>query len=195
MPRLPATMHLIEQNSRYIGSRVVSDSSGAIGAPADRKLHDESKAAAHPLGSHQDALNFASHGVENSDRALAANNLINVIERYRKGNCGIYAELITGPGATKYDLVSLAIPMGGEKRAPKWSGANPNACRKRDGDKHFMFGGVRKLVECLEGVIPSLVRLERHKNRRDFRWQILASTLGVVPHLRLKLAPWGICRT
>jgi hypothetical protein len=37
-------------------------------------------------------------------------------------------------------------------------------------------------------VIPSFVSLEPFKERTDFRWQILASAFGIVPHTRFRWA-------
>jgi hypothetical protein len=59
---------------------------GQAGAAAAAELGDKSNSAALCFRSHQDALNFASHSVENSNRMLAFNNLVNVIERYCVGD-------------------------------------------------------------------------------------------------------------
>jgi hypothetical protein len=53
---------------------------------ADAALLDKSDPAAFSFSSRQDALDFASHGAEHLNRILAANKLVNVVERYREGS-------------------------------------------------------------------------------------------------------------
>jgi hypothetical protein len=54
---------------------------------------DEFKRDTLCFGSHQDALDFASQSAEHSNRVLASNNLVNVVERYREGNVCIVGDL------------------------------------------------------------------------------------------------------
>jgi hypothetical protein len=151
-------------------------------------LLDQPDPAALPFRSHQDALYFASHGAEHSNRILAANNLINVVERYRKGDIELKLALyLSGVrGARKYHLVFFAVPMGIELQ-PRTSNldvaSNPDSSADCNGVKHFVLRGVTQFIQCPEGVIPSLVRLERFKQAADFRWQILASAGQVIPHV------------
>lgn len=86
---------------------------------ADAALLNETDPAALPFRSHQDALDFASHGAEHANRILAANNLVNVVERYRKGDIELKLalDLIGVRGARKYHLVFFAVPMGIEQQS------------------------------------------------------------------------------
>src|SRR5439155_15967993 len=61
--------------------------------------------------SHQNALNFASHGAERLNRILAADNLVHVVERYCKGDIEIRVPLEGSVGeARKFHLVLVAVP-------------------------------------------------------------------------------------
>ncbi len=71
---------------------------------------DDADASALSFRSHQDALDFASHGVERANRMLAANNLVNVIERYCEGDIEIALEIKSRRYVAQYELVFGAIP-------------------------------------------------------------------------------------
>jgi hypothetical protein len=169
---------------------------GQAGAAAAAELGDKSNSAALCFRSHQDALNFASHSVENSNRMLAFNNLVDVIERYRVGDiCIVASDFRTGANSKKYNLVFVAIPFGrsdchracdcdraGHEALERH--ANRSPCNS-NGDEDFVLGRVRKFIQSPQGVIPSFVWAEPFKERPDYRRQILASTLGIVEHFRL----------
>jgi hypothetical protein len=153
-------------------------------------LLDQTDPATLCFRSHQDALDFARHSVEKSNRALAANNLINVVERYRKGDIQISAKLRICASAEEFNFVIFAIIPGCENLHADGIGPNnveiidANASRADGyGNNEFMLWRVGKLVECPEGVIPSFVALEPFKESTDFRRQILAAAFGVVPHV------------
>lgn len=114
---------------------------------------------------------------------LAANNLLGLVERYRNGEICIVANIRLDGSAEECELVFLAIPpetdLSGwptftgarESHLPAFKGKPSQADRDKDG----VLLCVGKPVECPNGIIPSLVRLEPAKQRQDFRRQILAS--------------------
>jgi hypothetical protein len=154
-------------------------------------LFNEFDSAALPFSCHQDALDFASHSAEHSNRILATNNLINVIERYRKGDIELKLALnLAGIGNTcNYHLVVFAVPSGMETQtgvADCDIAAHLDIAPDCNGVKHLVLRDVAQFVHCPEGVIPSLVRLEPFKQTADFRWQILASAGQVIPHVAFR---------
>jgi hypothetical protein len=54
---------------------------------AECNLHNQSNAAALCFSGHQDALDFASHGIEKRNRMVSTNALLGLVERYREGGC------------------------------------------------------------------------------------------------------------
>ena len=133
-------------------------------------------------------LDFASHGAEHLNGVLAANNLVNLVERYAKGEIEIWLPLnrAFGEGRVKY-LIFFAIPsiMNEKAASPDCkiaahSYANP---ANRDWVNRFVLRGITKLIHCPERVIPSFVRFERREKVADFRWNVLASTGQIIEHI------------
>jgi hypothetical protein len=156
---------------------------------ADAGLLDKADAATLRFGCHQDALDFAAHSVERSNRMLAIHNAGDVIQGYRKGDIHIVADFRVEPNAEKYNLViSAVVPDGRDTEvAGNTHVARKHSCAAQsDGIKGFMFGAIRKLVESPESVIPSAVSIEPFKERSDFRRQVLASAFGIVPHVNFR---------
>lgn len=83
--------------------------SAASAAPS----RNEFDAATLCFSSHQDALDFARHSAEHSNWMLASNNLIDIVERYRKGELEIVLDICSRSSAKKYNLIFIAIPSGG----------------------------------------------------------------------------------
>ena len=133
------------------------------------QLRNETNPAALIFCSNQNALDFVRHGTENVNRMLAANNLINVVERYRKGELEMEVtfELSVGAVTRKYQLACVAVPVpkqGDILDAPGTACFHHDAAGPYfDGIKHLVLRGITEFVHCPEGVIPSLVRLERRK--------------------------------
>ncbi len=142
------------------------------------------------FGSHQDALDYARHAVEDANSRLAAQSL-NAVDRYRKGDIGIYIGLRSRKNGHQCDLVFSRVPAdtklaGTSNVSGQFSGSDSTAKERRRicDDKRLqgeVFVGVSDLVNGPEGVIPSFVSLEALKERTDFRGQILAATGQVVP--------------
>jgi hypothetical protein len=150
----------------------------------------KAKAAALCFRSQQDALNYARHTVEDSNRRLAAQS-INAVARYLKGEIGIYIGLRTLRDGHECDLVFLRVPANTKSA---WAdsftdpifGFNPGAeengrgCSDK-GPESEVFIGVSNLVYGPKGLIPSFVTIEILKERLDFRGKILASSGHMVP--------------
>src|ERR1035441_4894589 len=130
--------------------------------------NNQSDPTALPFGSHQDALDFASHGAEHLNRVLASDNLINLVERYAKGEMEIWVPLNgpIGEAGINY-LVFIAVPRIENQNTTSTdykisAQAKPNT-PNTNGINHFMLRGVTKLVQSPKGVIPSFVRFECSK--------------------------------
>jgi hypothetical protein len=141
---------------------------------------------------------------EYSDHLMAGYE-INFAKRYLEGKMHVIVEFASRRNARKYDLVFFAIPdnrvqnLGG---SAKDSIADEHAAGcKRDGDKSCM-GGVTQLVKSPDGVIPSFVRLERHKKRKNFSWQVVSDftfddigePINVIPNGKLGLLGGDLTR-
>lgn len=150
-------------------------------------LLDQSDPAALPFRSHQDALDFASHGAEHTNRVLAANNLVNVVERYRESSLEIKvaSDAAWVGNAGKCYLVFFAIPSDAKLNRGSYASLSSysDTTSHGEGIEHLVLRDVTQLVHGPQGVIPSFVRLERGKESTDFHWQILAAASQVVEHL------------
>jgi hypothetical protein len=128
------------------------------------------------FNSQNDALDFASHCVENGNRWLATHD-IHFSKRYEEGEIDLVLELTIGADATKYHLVLFAIPPWDRQSA----GRQEATTKIHPSDSHFcgqktVLASVTKLIECPDKVIASFVRIERAKERYDVRRDILASS-------------------
>jgi len=177
-------MHLTEQTSKAkVGHRQAGVSCAACSS-------DESEPAALSFSSHQDALDFVARSLEEIDRTFAARDL-NVLNRYCKGDVGIYVGLASRRTHCKFDLSFFRVPSdpcpAGANDLHAGCFANDRGCvengRLLDGygfDRE-VFCRVSDVVYGPESVISSFVCLELFENRADFRRQILAATGQVVP--------------
>jgi hypothetical protein len=157
-------------------------------------LNLKPEASALRFSSHQDALDYARHCVENANRRLAAQNL-NALDRYIKGEVAAYVSFRSRGSERENHLAFRSIPSKGivRKEIAISNSANPgedNICIEgrfdvfdNDGDESKVFVGVSNLVNCPKGIIPSTITLEPFKERADCRWQILASSGHVVPEM------------
>lgn len=139
-------------------------------------LRDESESSRLRFDSHDDALDFARHCTENSRRWLAANSF-DFVKRYADGQIYIVLRLRSRAGNGVYDLVFSAIPHGnGNAAVASPIDGNVQAAGGKTGrNKQPMLVDVVGLVECPDKIIPSLVRLELPKKRRDIVRDVLAS--------------------
>ena len=164
-------------------------------------LDDEPHAATLRFGSHADALDFASHGIEERNRMLAANNLLGMVDRYRRGDVYLVLKMLTlGPDPKKCDLLFCSVDgkVFHNQRVTSDESRNLDLHTGHcDGDQELMFFGVNKLIQSPEGIIPSFVWTESSKDRSDFRRQILAASGQIVQHVSFswpegKLGGFGI---
>lgn len=154
----------------------------------------KSKAAALRFRGQQDALDFIRHGFEDVDRLLASQN-IHAVDRYVKGDVGVYAKIRSLFSGHQCDLIFFRVPSNSSPaRADDVAGASL-ACglaaeenRGVGDDEGFegaMFLGISNLIESPEGAIPSFVSIAPCKNRADFRRQIFTPSVEVVPEIIL----------
>jgi hypothetical protein len=176
------------QNRQAIAEIAASSLGDDAAVDAARLVELKAKAAALSFRSHQDALDFVRHSVEDTNRRLAAQSL-NAVDRYRKGEVtayiGIRSRLNGSYGHLAFRCVPAHTELGREWEietgypvfvAVNISPENDLGLPKANGDECEMFLGISDLVECPEGTILSFISLEPFKNRTDFRWQILASS-------------------
>jgi hypothetical protein len=133
------------------------------------------------FGGPQDAINFARDGIQDANRR-AAFDTVDVVKSYMEGNIHIVLQISFRGDPSKYDAIFVPLPS-----EHKLSGAcsphlidvySPGA--DTYWHKESVFVGVTKLVDGPEGIIPSLVWLERSKERTNFWAQIPTSPFDVV---------------
>lgn len=162
-------------------------------------LLDETEAPALCFRSAQDAIDYAHHVAEDSNRRLAA-LCLDAVERYVKGDVCLVITANFVRHSCQCDLVFIGVPVGifdthsADKSprvddvgnidhavVPKNRGELRNQQRANvrpadiEGNERAVFLGVTELIQGPEGVIPSFVWVEAPKQRQDFRWQILAA--------------------
>ena len=141
------------------------------GAPA---LRNKSESSALRFRSHQDALDFARNGVEDSNRRLAAQRL-DLVEGYRNQELEIVIKWNANGGMGEKDFVFRAVPNrrgedgNGAASALKIYAPGRDAERGESG----VLPEITELVEGPKGVIPSFVWEETAKDRPNFIGQIL----------------------
>lgn len=126
--------------------------------------------------SHQDALDFGRHSAENVNRRLLAQK-INISESYEKADLEIVLQVTSRRDARKWNLVFFAVVGGVQKRNTQrnsYIADQRGSAANRHRNESCVLG-VSKLVQGPDGVIPSLVRLERAKKRKNFVRQILGN--------------------
>jgi len=128
-----------------------------------------------------------SHFIKDKRRGFARYNLA-VLKRYVNVEICLVLKVRTLLNAEVWDFVFCAIPNSGIEH---FNGANPSfpgdldiGARGADKGDQRMFTQVAHVIEDIEGVIPSLVWLERSNERQDFRGNILRST----PHAVFKVS-------
>jgi hypothetical protein len=146
------------------------------GAAVAAGLWDKPKSAALRFCSHQDALDFASDGIEKRNRRLALNNFFGMVDNYIVGDLYVRAALRRLGGPKDYDLVlaSGVHPSngkGGRFDAASWD--SNRGSTKPYGNQQRMFLNACEVIQSPNGVIPSFVWLEPFKDRADFRGDIL----------------------
>lgn len=150
-------------------------------------LSQKSDPAALRFRSHQDAIDFASHGIEQKNRMLAVYNFVRVVENYRKGYLAIVGRAVSRASAHEFNLVFVSVEghLAGLNKPGK-SGELQAGVPGRYRDKFRVFLEVAKGVQSPEGVIPSLVWLEAGEKVSDFRRDVFQA----VEFVREKFRPF-----
>lgn len=138
---------------------------------------DKSNSAALSFRAGQDATRLRAHSVEHI-HGRAGLGQFKVAESYAKGESQVVIKLGASGRSGKYDLVFFSIPSG-----PKELELIREGCSldfdlggvESHGHQRCVIG-VTDLVKGPEGVIPSLVCVERRKKRHDLRRQVTASS-------------------
>ena len=149
-----------------------------------RNLGIESEPSALRFGSHQDAMDYVRHSVEDASCRMASQNL-NAIDRYIKGEVAAYVAAVHWRSKSQYHSVFRCIPSepvvlevahaGGPHVVLGINVDGRSGCSDFKRDERQVFFGISDLIESPEGVVASQVTLEPFKDVTDFRWQILAS--------------------
>ena len=149
----------------------VSKKSEIAGAPA---LFDKPELAAPRFRGGEDALDYAARSVEEANRIFAASNL-GLIKAYIEGDACVVVPVFADSSASKYDLVFFAVVDGLKGDDSRWTDVMDAdiSPADHDGDQRGV-GRITQLVHCPNGFIPSLVRLERAKERHDFFRDVFA---------------------
>jgi hypothetical protein len=163
-------------------------------------LSDKAEPTALCFRSAQDAIDYAHHLTQESNRRFAAIDL-DAVNRYVKGDVSLVVRMRTEFGSRECDLVFVRVPIGisAAQATANDTGAAivgklekvaiPNDRRwllrnLRDGElcpsdiegsEGAVLLGVTELVQSPEGIISSFVWLEAPKQRCDFRRQICAN--------------------
>jgi hypothetical protein len=164
---------------------------GQAGAAVAAELGDKPESAAFRFSSHQDALDYASEVVENSQHWLATKHNY-VAEGYKRGEFEVVIEVSTGVLPEYYHLIFAAIPSGrrphgeiarngtvGRSLHYKTSPGDIYAGHSQGRQKSVLID-VSKFVQTPQDFIPVLVRLEPAKHRHDVTWHVLTKTLSPI---------------
>jgi hypothetical protein len=149
----------------------------------ESKLH-QSEPLSLRFESHNDALDYASQLVEDSNRFLTANKL-DIANRYKKGELEIHLRCRANRLPIEFHLVFLSIPadIPSQDESAWQFRASPNSVTRiiqnNRTDKR-VFIGITEFVKCPEEIISSFVCLEPAHKIGDFWMQVLAFPLHAV---------------
>lgn len=146
-------------------------------------LLDESDSSRLSFGSHDDALNFADHCVENIRNRITFNRF-DCIESYAVGALEVVLKLRIRRDNREYDFVFGAIVDGRRNVYPAASRSMNFEIHVsgelKDRNQEPVLVDVVRPVQCPNQVIPSLVRLECAKERNYIGRNVLTSSLDHV---------------
>lgn len=135
---------------------------------SDMNSLDESDSSRLSFRSHDDALDFAHHSVENVRHRIAFNRR-NSVERYAVGAIEVVLKLRIGGDNREYDFVFGAIIDKGWNMDSTASGAtHPKihvSGKLKEWNQQPMLIAVVRPVQCPDQIIPSSVWLECAKER------------------------------
>jgi hypothetical protein len=105
---------------------------------------------------------------------------MNISENYSKGNFELVLKLSSFSEDCDQEFIVCAIPNGGIEKPKFSSGYRKRASNTEDaGSKRIdnaVLAGITKFVECPQQIVPSLVRLERAKERKKVLGQMPTGT-------------------
>jgi hypothetical protein len=144
----------------------------------------------------EDALNRAGQIAKAAKNWATAKDW-NFAKRYAEGHINIVLAGRFASNPRDYDLVLSPVPSragSAQQRVEagithKFDILDVNS-RVNDG---YVLGCIRKLIECPQGWVPSLVRLELHKQRLDFVRDVLGLGFEVPLKLSLSVTKGKVC--
>jgi hypothetical protein len=136
--------------------------------------------------SQQDALDLVDHNVEHG-KGWRANEFRNFAERYVKGELEVVFEVPARLNTPEYHLIFFVIPRG-HKYFPSSDVARAlcdEVVAVQRSTEDAVLTVIAEPIQCPDGFVPSLVRLERPKQREDIRRKIFAPSATY--HIRFEL--------
>jgi hypothetical protein len=145
-------------------------------------LFDNSKAASLRCDSQQDALDFASNCVKNSKGCFSFNTL-DFCESYRSEEAEVCIELRSRTEGNQYHLMFRVIPDVRPWNHEVSSAFDVHASINSSGSERYqerVLVSVGYTVQCEQNFIPSVVWLERAKERVHFLRNVGASPFEAI---------------
>src|SRR5579872_1119449 len=106
---------------------------------------------------------------------------LDVVKSYRASDLYLVVRALALNNSTEFDLVFRAVPGGIEVQPSNGSGTNHGSkLRGKTNAENSVLIGDSNLVESPEDIIPSLVWLERPKDRKQFLWNVFAPSAHIV---------------
>lgn len=148
------------------------------------------------LDSDADLMDYAAHSVEQSNRVCGQTNTINIVEAYGNLNLELLIRIrIPNVDPTDWYLSILALPVASLK--PHSIGFVDHVLGAEEGNQEsFVLARVAELVQGPKGYIPSLVRLKRSHQGKDFWRDVFGSFSstrfdfgGVIPERKVSVFP------
>lgn len=132
---------------------------------------EKTNAARLCFDSHEAALAFAQHGVEDANRWLAAHSP-KLADRYEKLELEVVSRIVSVFHPHDYHLIFRCVPDGWPRAGTVHSDLAKVDLGGGGGEDHgkqdFVFVGITQLVQRPEKIIPSFVWLKRHHHVKDF---------------------------
>jgi hypothetical protein len=130
------------------------------------------------FNSHQDALNYVEHIVEDALR-WEIDSRIAIADRYEKGKVEIVLEFLAVGCASKLSLIFRGIPQRNSKRIWPDESSVLRAGKGSHTHQHngLMFIGITEIVQTPQKVIPSEVWLGCDHQVKDFFRDVLGTSI------------------
>jgi hypothetical protein len=148
-------------------------------------LFEKPETPALRFDSPQDVLDYCRQYTEDCSRWMVTNSF-DLSKRYKENDIEIVVKVRVGAHREKYDLILSGIPSGFFRSGKEGinglrleSSSFPQDAASHRSEPH-VFVCITQIVKCAENVIPSFVRLERPKDRKNLLRNILGSSLNGV---------------